>query len=96
MTSFSDRQRAAEAKHALDDEARFKALVTRNRAVGEWASRRMGLSEADTQEYAASIARLAASGHEATMTKLETDLGDLASRQDIEDALLRLYPKPDA
>ena len=55
MTSFSDRERAEEAKFAHDEEMDFRIHARRNRMVGTWAAERMGLSPAETEAYAKSV-----------------------------------------
>ena len=55
MTQFDDRERAFEAKFARDEEMQFRVLARRNRLVGEWAARRMGLTDAETEAYAKDV-----------------------------------------
>jgi len=38
MTTFDDRERAFEAKFALDQEQEFKAIARRNKMLGHWAA----------------------------------------------------------
>jgi hypothetical protein len=57
MTQFDDRERAFEAKYARDEEMQFRILARRNRLLGEWAARQMGLSEAETESYAKDVIR---------------------------------------
>ena len=57
MTTFDDRERAFEAKFAHDDELRFRVIARRNRLLGEWAARQMGLSDAETESYAKDVVR---------------------------------------
>ena len=57
MTTFDDRERAFETKFAHDEEMRFRITARRNRLLGEWAARRMGLSEAETESYAKDVVR---------------------------------------
>ncbi|MDL2341314.1 MAG: DUF1476 domain-containing protein [Pseudomonadota bacterium] len=57
MTQFDDRERAFEAKFAHDEEMQFRILARRNRLLGEWAARQMGLSEAETESYAKDVVR---------------------------------------
>ena len=52
MSQFNDRERAFETKYARDEEMQFRILARRNRLLGEWAARLMGLSDAETQGYA--------------------------------------------
>ncbi|HVE01509.1 MAG TPA: DUF1476 domain-containing protein [Sphingomicrobium sp.] len=57
MTQFDDRERAFEAKFAHDEEMKFRIIARRNRLLGEWAARRMGLSAAETESYAKDVVR---------------------------------------
>lgn len=57
MTTFDDRERAFEQKFARDEEMRFRITARRNRLLGEWAARQMGLSEAETESYAKDVVR---------------------------------------
>ena len=57
MTQFDDRERAFEAKFAHDEEMRFRITARRNRLLGEWAARRMGLTEAESESYAKDVIR---------------------------------------
>ena len=55
MSEFDDRDRSFEAKFAQDEEMQFRILARRNRLLGEWAARLMGLSEAETEAYAKDV-----------------------------------------
>ena len=57
MSQFEDRQRAFETKFAHDEEMKFRITARRNRLLGEWAARQMGLSEAETESYAKDVVR---------------------------------------
>lgn len=57
MTQFDDRERAFESKFAHDEEMRFRITARRNRLLGQWAARQMGLSEAETDAYAKDVVR---------------------------------------
>ena len=57
MTTFNDRERAFETKFAHDEEMRFKIIARRNRLLGQWAARQMGLSEAEAESYARDVVR---------------------------------------
>jgi hypothetical protein len=57
MTQFNDRERAFEAKFAHDEEMKFRIIARRNRLLGAWAARQMGLSEAETESYAKDVVR---------------------------------------
>jgi hypothetical protein len=57
MTTFDDRERAFETKFAHDEEMRFRIIARRNRLLGAWAARQMGLSEAEAESYAKDVVR---------------------------------------
>lgn len=57
MTQFDDRERAFEAKFARDEEMQFRIAARRNRLLGEWAARKMGLSDAESESYAKDVIR---------------------------------------
>jgi hypothetical protein len=57
MSQFDDRERAFESKFAHDEEMKFRVIARRNRLLGEWAARRMGLSAAETESYAKDVVR---------------------------------------
>ena len=57
MTQFDDRQRAFESKFAHDEEMKFRVLARRNRLLGVWAARKMGLSQEETDSYAKDVVR---------------------------------------
>src|SRR3954451_7295163 len=55
MTQFDERERAFEAKFALDEEMQFRVIARRNRLLGHWAARQMGLTEAEAESYAKDV-----------------------------------------
>ncbi|HYU94561.1 MAG TPA: DUF1476 domain-containing protein [Sphingomicrobium sp.] len=57
MTTFDDRERAFETKFAHDEEMKFRITARRNRLLGEWAARQMGLSDAESESYAKDVVR---------------------------------------
>jgi hypothetical protein len=57
MTTFDDRERAFESKFAHDEEMKFRMVARRNRLLGEWAARQMGLSDAESESYAKDVVR---------------------------------------
>ena len=89
MTQFDDRERAFETKFAHDEEMKFRIVARRNRLLGEWAARLMGLSEAESESYAKDVVRadFEEAGDEDVIRKL---LGDLtAAGVDCDDAKIR-------
>jgi hypothetical protein len=57
MTQFNDRERAFESKFAHDEEMKFRITARRNRLLGHWAARQMGLTEAEAESYAKDVVR---------------------------------------
>ena len=57
MTQFDDRERAFETKFAHDEEMKFRIAARRNKLLGQWAARQMGLNEAETESYAKDVVR---------------------------------------
>src|SRR5207248_5733782 len=57
MTQFDDRERAFEAKFARDEEMQFRVAARRNRLLGQWAARQMGLTDAEAESYAKDVIR---------------------------------------
>jgi hypothetical protein len=55
MTTFNDRERAFESKFAHDEEMRFRITARRNRLLGAWAARQMGLSDVESESYAREV-----------------------------------------
>ena len=57
MATFDDRERAFETKFAHDEEMKFRITARRNRLLGEWAARQMGLTDAESESYAKDVVR---------------------------------------
>jgi hypothetical protein len=78
MTTFDDRERAFESQYARDQEMQFKIVARRNRLLGHWAAKKMGLTEAEADAYARDVIRadFEEAGDEDVIRKL---LGDLIS-----------------
>ena len=78
MTTFDDRERAFETKYARDEEMQFRIIARRNRLLGEWAGRLMGLSDEESSSYAKDVVRadFEEAGDEDVIRKV---LGDLTS-----------------
>jgi hypothetical protein len=89
MTTFDDRERAFETKFARDEEMQFRITARRNRLLGEWAARQMGLTEAEAESYAKDVVRadFEEAGDEDVIRKV---LGDLtAAGVETDDAAIR-------
>lgn len=89
MTTFDDREKAFENQYARDQDMQFRIKARRNRLVGEWAARLMGLTEAEADAYAKDVIRsdFEEAGDEDVVRKL---LGDLTSAGiDCDEARIR-------
>ena len=92
MTQFDDRERAFESKFAHDEEMKFRITARRNRLLGAWAARQMGLSDVEAESYAKDVVRsdFEEAGEHDVIRKV---LGDLTSagvesdEQQVRDAL---------
>lgn len=100
MTDFTDRQRAEEARLALDEETVFRIVARRNRLLGLWAAARMQLTQEETDAYAREVvhAEFEEGGDEAVIRKLlgdltaagvETDEADLRTALDEQGVIAR-------
>jgi len=90
MTDFKDRERAEEAKFALDNDTAFRIAARRNRLLGEWAAGLMNLTPEETDAYKKAVvqADFEESGDEDVIRKL---LGDLTgARTDVSEADIRV------
>ena len=76
MTNFNDRERAEEAKFALDEDTAFRVAARRNRLLGEWAAGLMGLTAEETDAYRKAVvqADFEETGDEDVIRKLIGDL----------------------
>ena len=89
MTTFDDRERAFETKFAHDEDLRFRVIARRNRLLGAWAARLMGLSDAEADAYSKDVIRadFEEAGDEDVIRKL---LGDLtAAGVETDDSKVR-------
>jgi len=55
--AFKDREKAAEAKWAHDEETRFKVNARRNKLLGLWAADQMGISGPAAEDYAKEVVK---------------------------------------
>jgi hypothetical protein len=96
MTGFDDRQKAFENQYKHDQELKFKVNARRNKLLGEWAGRQMGLAGADLEAYAKSVvmADFEKPGDDDVLQKVAADLkanglsvGDGVVRAEMEKLL---------
>ncbi len=76
MTTFDDREKAAETKFARDAETDFKVVARRNKLLGLWAAEKMGLSGEAADAYAREVvmADFQEAGDDDVFRKLKADL----------------------
>ncbi len=89
MTQFDEREKAFENLYARDQEAQFRVVARRNRLLGMWAAKKMGLTEAEADAYAKDVihADFEDAGVEDVVRKI---LGDLTSAGvEIDDVTIR-------
>jgi hypothetical protein len=89
MTTFDDRERAFETKFARDEDMQFRITARRNKLLGHWAAKQMGLTPEEADAYATAViqADFEEAGDEDVIRKL---LGDLtAAGVEVDDATVR-------
>lgn len=89
MSQFDDRKRAQEAKHAHDEETRFKIMARRNKLLGLWAAEKMGLTGAAADTYAREVVAsdFEEAGDEDVFRKISADLK--AKKVDVSEHRIR-------
>lgn len=70
---FDDREKQFEAKYKHDEELRFKVTVRRNKLLGLWAAKQLGISNADAYAKSVIEADLEKPGDSDVVEKLLTD-----------------------
>jgi hypothetical protein len=76
MTTFDQRERAFERKFAQDEELRFRANARRNRFIGLWAAKKLGLRGPEAESYAKILVTTDVDkpGSDSVLEKVGTDL----------------------
>ncbi len=97
MSSFDDRERAEEAKFAMDEAAEFKVMARRNKLLGLWAAELMDLHGDEADAYAKSVvlSDLEEPGDDDVFRKVRADLDKAGvDRTDgrIKDHMAELLP----
>jgi hypothetical protein len=57
MTTFNNREKAAEAKFSHDQETAFKMMARRNKLLGLWVAEHLGLSGDEADAYAREVVK---------------------------------------
>ena len=75
MTTFVNREKGFEKKFTHDAELKFKAEARRNRLLGAWAAKELGLSGADADAYVKAVIKsdLEKPGDDDVFQKVRTD-----------------------
>jgi len=55
MTTFDNREKAFEDKYKHDQDLQFRVVVRRNKLLGLWAAKELGIPAAETEAYAKSV-----------------------------------------
>lgn len=76
MTTFDQRERAFERQFAQDEELRFRANARRNRFIGLWAAKKLGLFGSEAESYAKIlvITEVDKPGSDSVLEKVGADL----------------------
>jgi hypothetical protein len=94
VTTFDDRQRAAEAKFAHDEEFEFRATARRHKLLGLWAAELLGIKGAAANAYALDVVKsdFSEPGHEDVVRKVAADLAGIATADEIRARMEALGP----
>jgi len=97
MSSFDDRERAEEARYAMDQQSQMRVTARRNKLLGLWAAGLMGVTGAEAEAYAKSVvvADLEEAGDGDVIRKVLADLsaaGVTRTEAQIKEELARLLP----
>jgi len=95
--SFKDRERAEEAKYAMDQETEFKVMARRNKLLGLWAADLMGKTGPDADAYAKEVilSDLEEAGDEDVFRKIRGDFdaaGVMRTDSEIREHMAELLP----
>lgn len=87
---MQDREKAFEAKFALDEELRFRAEARRNKLLGLWAAGLLGKSDPDAYAKDVIAADFAEAGHEDVVRKLRADFDAAGIAKTEEEIRLKM------
>jgi len=90
---MQDREKAFEAKFALDEELKFKAEARGNRLLGLWAAGLLGKPDAEAYATEVVTADFERAGHEKIIRKLKADFdaaGVAQTEEQIRKRMLEL------
>ena len=98
MNKFDEREKSFEKKYAKDEELKFKIEARSNKYLGEWVSSKLGINEAEKQNYIQEIikADMEEAGQEDVFRKIKKDfqtaslsIEESEIRNEMEKALSR-------
>lgn len=97
MSTFDDRERAEEARYALDQDTQFRVMNRRNKLLGLWAAGLLGIEGAAADDYAKSVvlSDLEEAGDDDVLRKVLGDLkaGGLSlTESEVRNEMARLMP----
>jgi hypothetical protein len=94
MTTFDNREKAFEAKFAMDADMQFRAEARRNKLAGLWAAELLGKTGDAAAAYAMEVVSsdFEEAGVEDVVRKLAADLGGKSSPEAIRAKLGELLP----
>ena len=89
MENFEDRRKDFEKKYEHDEEIKFKTIARRNRLLGEWVAKEIGMDEDNIKEYARQVvmADFAEPGDQDVIRKVMADL--IAASSNISEETLK-------
>lgn len=93
MTTMQDREKAFEAKFALDEELKFKAEARRNKLLGLWAAGLLGKPDAEAYARDLMTVDFEHGGSEEIIRKLKADFdaaGVAQTEEQIRKRMLEL------
>lgn len=95
MSTFEKREAGFENKFAHDEELRFKATARRNKLLGLWAAKLLGLTGAAADSYAKDVvaADFEEAGDDDVLRKIMKDFSDqkiVKSEQEVRSAMIEL------
>lgn len=78
MASFNEREKGFEKKFEMDQETAFKVTARRNKMLGLWTAKQLGLDGAAAEDYAKSVvaADMEKPGDSDVVAKVLKDLTD--------------------
>ncbi len=95
MTTFNDREKAAENKYAHDKELEFRIHARRNRLLSQWAAAKMNISGAAAEDYTKAFIAETVNAHddEHVVARVKSDFsakGVSVSEHDVREELFRV------